>query len=76
MLVPSYKFEYLVGPPVLEDGASFLAPLPVPDSYLSSWGPVIHLPASKTSFCPSLLSASSPCFSPAGPKGQQGGGDC
>lgn len=56
-VVPSYKFEHLVCLLVVEDGASFLILLPALDSFLSSWGPAIRLPASETSFFPSLFFA-------------------
>lgn len=49
MLVPSYKFEHLTRPLVMEDGTSFLILLPALDLPLSSWGSVIYqLPRSQS----------------------------
>ena len=74
-VVTSYKFEHLTHLLVVEDGASFLILLPTLDFCAELMG-LSHAPASKILVCPHLPSASSPSFSPAGPKGQQSGRDC
>lgn len=66
----SYEFEHLTCLPCVEDGASALIHLYTYQHWTHTWA------LGGLAIYPSLCSASFLFFSPAGPKRQQGGGDC